>query len=450
MMSVLRNKILFAAATIAAGMMFVPAGAQAACNSGACPITGGGLRIQIGGGFIIPHLTPFASQGGPIVGQPMTFANTAMGFIVPKPTTSATISGAPPYTIKMGIGKMTYGDALTPGLSGTLFNPGRFTTPKLVQVPLWIAGLHTFLGVSTNIGQSFPGDARTFMNVAGTTTIGGPVTFAPNGRAGNSVLTTCAGALVPAVIPANWQGGCNGATPTTTGLGSGGPGVQITPVIVKYEKTANQFGGLATTRQVKRTPIIAPGEATWLGRIRFNRFGAIYTTVQMQDTINPKTYPTLQQNLVEPVVWGAQFGQIVQRIGALVPPGDLVSGRITPGGAPVNTATQIPIVVGGGVGAATTTSYGGPMTTGRIVVSAMNPGAPTTIFTNTGSDQRTPNGQGQVSLVSGSLSVRTSFGVGVGGTERTMLTIKLPEPSMALGLVAGVVALAGVSRRRNR
>jgi hypothetical protein len=151
-------------------------------------------------------------------------------------------------------------------------------------------------------------------------------------------------------------------------------------------------------------------------------------------------------------VWGAGFGRVIQRLGVLVDPGDLVEGRVTPAGRPVNTATQMvtPMGAGNGVGAATSTSWGGPMTTGRVVVNAKNPGISSTKWTNTGADQRTAGGKGQVSLVSGGLSVRTSFGVGTGGTERTMLTLKLPEPSMALGLLVGIAGLAGVSRRRSR
>jgi hypothetical protein len=48
------------------------------------------------------------------------------------------------------------------------------------------------------------------------------------------------------------------------------------------------------------------------------------------------------------------------------------------------------------------------------------------------------------------MSKRTSGGFSSAGTERTMLTLQLPEPSMALGLIAGVTALVGVSRRRMR
>ena len=65
-MSFLRNKIGLAALMIAAGMMLVPVSAQAACNGGGCPLTGGTLRMMVGGGFIIPQVPsvfPFTGPG---------------------------------------------------------------------------------------------------------------------------------------------------------------------------------------------------------------------------------------------------------------------------------------------------------------------------------------------------------------------------------------------------
>jgi hypothetical protein len=450
---------------MAVAIMLAPASSQAACNGGACPITGGSLRTVVGGGFVIPQVTPFAGFVGNPTGKQMSFANTAMGFVLPTPSAMVTVAGASaPYTINVPIGQLTYGDASATVLSKVnVFPYGRYATPVLVQVPLFNFA-PTFLGVSTNIGQSFPGAVRT-TPTTGTPNIqiGGPGNFKKNGRPGAPTLTHCPGAVVPATIPANWQGGCVGFTPTqTTG---GGPGVQVAPALVQYVKTANQFGGTASQRQVKRTPIIAPGEATWLGRIRFNRAGAPYTvndflvdanpgspfTPTPGTPVTPKTYPTQPQNLVEPVAWGAGFGVIVQRLGAA--PGDIVSGRVTPAGGPLDTATQLVRVTPPGTGQgnqATSTTWGGPMTTGKVVVQALTPGGvnPISTWTNTGNDQRTAGGQGMVNLVSGSLSVRTSSNVSVAGSERTMLTLKLPEPSMALGLIAGVAALVGVSRRR--
>jgi hypothetical protein len=334
---------------------------------------------------------------------------------------------------------MTYGSAASPAA------PGYFTTPTLVQVPLNNL-VPALMGVSTNIGQSFPGETRTFMNGPGfKTTIGGPAHFQANGRPGAATLTYCAGANVPEPIPATWTGSCSGFTPLTPG---GQPGAQIAPVLTRYTKTTNQFGGVATQRQVERKGNL-PGSAgnTWLGRINFNNFVAPYTAAQMANTALIKVYPTLPQNLVEPVVWGAKFGAVVQRFGAA--PGNMVSAFLTVNGAPQNTATVMVTPTGTNMGLVqTSTSWGGPLTTGMVTVQVIAGGtvAPST-FTQTGNDQRTAGGQGMVSMVSGSIAARNLSGP---GTQRTMLTLQLPEPSMALGLVAGVAVLVGVSRRRNR
>lgn len=471
MLSFLRNNVLAAAAMFAVAMMLVPVGAQAQSCSVAtdkCPITGGSLRTQIGAGFVIPQLTPFASQSGPVMGNPLTFGNTAMGFILPTPSAEVTIVARPnpgnplstsPYPFDMALKQMTYGSHPSTNVTPLLNQPvmgARHTTPFLVQVPLFPAPSHALFGVSTNIGQSFPGATLTYMNGTFMETFGGPAQFRKGGRPGMATITHCAGGFVPAApIPATWDGGCNASQPLTEFGSDANGGVPIAPVTVKYEKTKNQFGGRASQRQVKRTSQagVPPLGNNWLGRIRFNRFApAPYTSVEMLDTINPKTYPTLEQGLVEPAAWGDDFGKLLQRIGALVPPGDLVSGRVTPAGRPVSPATQViaPGGTGMGAGAQTSTTWGGPLTTGRVVISVMNAGQAPGVFTNTGSDQRTAGGMGQVSMVSGQMSLRTSPPPvpPQGGSERTMLTIKLPEPSMALGLIAGAGLLAGVSRRR--
>jgi hypothetical protein len=519
MMSFLRNGIVLAATTMAAAMVLVPASAQAACNGGACPITGGSLRTVIGGGFIIPQLTPLA--GLPNVssipglsfldtviaptGQQLGFGHTANGFVIPKAGVDATIGGTAPFSIMMQPGLLTYGDAPATVLSRqncVICEPwGQYATPKLVQVPLFLFA-PTFLGLSTNIGQSFPGievgyptglptmDAPTSITGPRTTQrIGGPVTLKKNGRLGAQNLTFCAGAEVPDPVTDLWEGGCIGFTPTTT---NGGLGAQVTPALVKYVGTVNQFGGAATQRQVRRegtktNPNLGGAPTNkWLGIIRFNRAPpASYTisewlvpnptwtslaTPDIPQEIpgtppTPKTYATQQQGLIEVAAWGADFGVKVQRKGA--DPGDLVQGIVKTDGGPLNTSTQVIkttmcctsngpggfSATGTGKGvAATSTTWGAPMTTGQIVVQRISGMATQAFstFTNTGNDQRTVGGQGMVNLVSGQISIRTSQGTSESGFERSMLTIQLPEPSMALGLMAGVTALVGVSRRRIR
>jgi hypothetical protein len=502
-MSFLRNRIVFTATMIAVALALVPASAQAACNGGACPITGGSLRTVIGGGFVIPQLTPLAGlPNSPVfgdtiapTGMQMGFGHTANGFIIPKAGAQVTIpsgqAGAP-FSIAIQPGQLTYGDATATVLSRvncTICPPwGQYATPKLVQVPLFLFA-PTFLGVSTNIGQSFPGRAVAYPTESPpsqqTQTIGGPVLLKQNGRVGAQNVTHCAGAFVPDPMTANWQGGCIGFTPTT---GGGATGVQVTPALVKYVGTVNQFGGPATQRQVRRegtkTNPNLGGALTngWLGIIRFNRQAPNSYTVsdflvpnptlmsttgsrtQIPGTkLTPKTYETQPQDLIEVAAWGADFGVVVQRLGGAA--GDVVQGRIKTNGSPFDPATQVIRTTGcctasgpggnpqdgTGLGRqATSTTWAGPMTTGQVVVQAFSAMAETALstWTNTGNDQRTVGGQGMVNLVSGSISKRTSGGFSSAGTERTMLTLQLPEPSMALGLIAGVTALVGVSRRR--
>lgn len=504
MMSFLGNRIVFAAAMTVVALALVPASAQAACNGGACPITGGSFRTVVGGGFVIPQLTPLAGLpntpvfGATIAptGQQLGFGHTVNGFVIPKAGAQVTIPSGmgAPFSIAIQPGQLTYGSAAATILSrvNCPICPawGQYATPKLVQVPLFQFA-PTFLGVSTNIGQSFPGRAVAYPTESPpsqqTQTIGGPVLFKQNGRLGAQNLTHCAGAIVPDPITANWQGGCIGVTPSTS---LGGTGVQVTPALVKYVGTVNQFGGPATQRQVRRegtktNPNLggAPTNA-WIGRINFNRQAPNSYTVSdflvpnptpMSTTGSasqiagtpptPKTYETQPQDLIEVAAWGADFGVVVQRLGGAA--GDIVQARVKPNGSPFNTAdvrirtTMCCTEFGPGTGVndgtglgrqATSTTWAGPLTTGQVIVQAFSEMAtvPLSTWTNTGNDQRTVSGQGMVNLVSGSMSKRTSGGFSSAGTERTMLTLQLPEPSMALGLIAGITALVGVSRRRIR
>jgi hypothetical protein len=387
----------------------------------------------------------------------MGFGNTARGAILPITGATATINKedgtAPPFSIDVQIGQLTYGSHPTTVAP----KAGYYTTPILVQVPLnnFVAVL---MGVSTRNGQSFPGDFRTSPTSLtwmhpDATRLGGPMHLEAGGREGAATLTYCAGAFVPPMIPGTWTGGCTGfGTPTQSENSMGEGAAQVVNAEVRYTATAGQFqfGGEGTQRQVKRTG----GTNDWIGRINFNRFIDAYDREAMALTSIKKFYPTLPQNLVEPVVWGAKFGAVVQR--KAIVPGNMVSAFLTLNGAPqdVNTVmiTQLGTPTGPGTGmglAQTSTSWGGPLTTGMVTVQLIltGPDALPSTYSNTGNDQRTVGGQGMVSLVSGSLASRNISGP---GTSRTLLTLQLPEPSMALGLIAGVALLVGVSRRRNR
>ncbi len=445
----LRNKIMLVPALIVIGMLLVPLSAQAACDGGSCPIVGGSLRTMVGGGFIIPQVPTVSPATGP-AGQ-IDYADTAHGAIRPTPAAHISVPSfqatgpASPRSFDIPIRQMTYGSAPSN-------IPGYYTTPILVQVPLngFVGAL---MGVSTNIGQSFPGAVVTYPtgtppSAPGATVIGGPAHLEAGGRPGAATLTSCAGAIVPATIPGTWTGGCTNFTPFTA---SGATGVQIAPALMRYTRTSNQFGGAASQRQVRRDATSTTNN--WLGRINFNNFIAPYTAADMAMTSIKKVYPTLPQNLVEVAVWGAPFGAIVQRLGAA--PGNQVSAFLTTNGKPINTSTVMittnPVSLGGpgtGMGLVqTSTSWGGPLTTGMVTVQVV-PTATTALpstWSNTGSDHRDTGGNGYVSLVSGSVASRSLSGP---GTSRTLLTLIVPEPGMAVGLFACVVALAGLSRRR--
>jgi hypothetical protein len=405
---------------------------------------------MVGGGFIIPQVPTVQPFTGP-VGQ-MGFGNTAMGAIRPKIGAAATVAPGQmtgptmPRSIDIPIGQLTYGSAPSN-------IPGYYTTPVLVQVPLngFVAIL---MGVSTNIGQSFPGDVRHLPSSVpismAATIIGGPAHFEKGGRPGAATLTGCAGHIVPDPIPGTWTGSCATFTPLTA---LGATGVQIAPALMRYTKTANQFGGAASQRQVKRTDTMT--DNNWLGRINFNNFIAPYTAADMAMTSVRKVYPTLPQNLIEPAVWGAPFGAVAQRLGAV--PGNLVSALLTMNGKPQDTATVMITTNTAGMGGPgtgmgfvqTSTSWGGPMTTGMVTVQVipLDTNVLPSTWTETGSDNRDSGGNGYISLVSGNVAARNLSGPGTG---RTMWTLQVPEPAMAFGLFAGVAALAGLSRRRFR
>lgn len=95
-----------------------------------------------------------------------------------------------------------------------------------------------------------------------------------------------------------------------------------------------------------------------------------------------------------------------------------------------------------------TATKGFPWTTGLITVS--QPGAvPPEVFFLSGTDMRL-NGVGNVSLVSGALSLRNLSGP---NANRGWLSLSVPEPTAALGAASALAMLAlchGLLRRRSR
>jgi hypothetical protein len=182
----------------------------------------------------------------------------------------------------------------------------------------------------------------------------------------------------------------------------------------------------------------------WLGKINFNDFINPINQAQLSQTSLIKVFPTLPQNLVETVAWGGPFRALIVRVPPA--PGDRVSGFLTiSGAAQVGPTTQMVTPAGTGMGLAqTSTTWGAPWTTGQVQVKWIAGGLPFT-FTHTGNDQRGPGGNGSLSLVTGSMAARNVSGP---GANRQFVTLNLPEPSLGLGLFAGLGALAALARRR--
>lgn len=453
MTRLLRLRALFAAATLVAATLFVAVSAQAACDGGTCPITSGSLRTQVGTAFLqpfvcdsgvlcrggVPTTIPYTIPLTPPSGK-MSYFNSARGAIVATPSAMVTVPsnqtglpnndyGNPAYSFDIPASQLTWGQG----------------SPPLVKVPLFpVPGAGpTLLGLTTQESQAWPGPVATLPEARmqtpqggtatslGGTVMVGSVNFAAGGRSGAATVTYCVGAPGP-VTPA-WTGSCVGFTPLTTG---GLTGAQEVPASVRFIATANQFGGPAYQRQ-RMTP-------NWLGKINFNDFVDPITQADLSQTSVKKQFPTLPQNLVETVAWGAPFRALVAR--TPMAPGDKVSGFLTISGAAlVGPTTQTVTPLGTGMGLAqTSTTWGAPWTTGQIQVKWVAGGLPFT-FTHTGNDQRGPGGNGSLSLVTGSMADRSISGP---GANRQFVTLNLPEPSLGLGLFAGLGALAALARRR--
>ena len=129
------------------------------------------------------------------------------------------------------------------------------------------------------------------------------------------------------------------------------------------------------------------------------------------------------------------------------------------GGSSAGTAKAQRTYPGGTV--VTHTVWGFPWTTGRVVASAPEPSGfgdysfPYTYQSATGSDQRTPQGAGNLKLVTPFVVRHRKSGSSLGFYHQAGVAILslhfVPEPSTGLQLLAGLSALAvlsGLNRRR--
>jgi len=386
----------FAAAIALAGSL-VASSAQAACDGGACPIVGGSQRTQVSRGLPFP-IAALANGGSGPTGK-VSYFNNAGGAVLPTPSAQATIgTGAHPRSIRVPDGQLTWGLPVPPTLSVQIFpiNPALFS-------------------IKTKIANAWPN---------------GGATFAAGGRTGPSTVTFCPGAPFPT---ASYNPGCLGAN--TTGLG----GPTDFPGLMRYTKTANQFGGPAT----QRWPNFGPSRG---GTIHLNVAGITALPCNGPGCVMGIIYPGNSTNQI----WGGAFGLTT----VMAPVSPTGFGVYTGSNGAAGTVFSIgnptpPIASINPPFVQTATSIAGPFTTGRLEHSV--PGLiPPEEFVLTGSDQRNAvTGDGYISMVSGNMANRSLSGP---STNRVWVSLQLgvPEPGMGLGLAASALflACAGAQRRR--
>ncbi|MAG34363.1 MAG: hypothetical protein CL908_26100 [Deltaproteobacteria bacterium] len=381
------SRILLTAGALALLQSAAPMLAEATCSGEQCALSpNSSVRYQFGNALPVP----FAAQifeGPPVTGQ-VNATNDANGAIKPAPYTGGgggggiiTAGSVAPQSIMMPAAQLTW--------MGPTFN-----------IPLFGA-IPQFFSIQTRLNVQFPQNA---------------VTFSAGGRSGASTATYCPGAPFPGGTLGT--PGCLG--PNTTA--SGGPTAY--GAIMTYTRTVNQFGGAAVNNVLSEDVQLAVN------------VGGV--------TALPCTMCVFGR---QPIVVGSQFGiggswaSTVTRMAATASPGFFIGS--------VNAAGLITNVIGptpssnplAGQGAQST---GGPWTTGQVSVSA--PGnVPPEAYVFTGSDQRTPSGEGTISLVSGAVNNRVVQGP---GANRGWLTLRVPEPGFGLGLMAGLGMLGAMGRRR--
>jgi hypothetical protein len=217
-----------------------------------------------------------------------------------------------------------------------------------------------------------------------------------------------------------------GPTPACPGLGLGSPtGVQG---LVQY----SAGGGFGGTMAIVRNSTVVISQRRNLGPTRFQHDKAIYAGAPWNIGV-PMSFTSAVTPSAGPITQSPVLG-------------------------PFTSIQTIGSQVGTGTGVLPSTSTGFPWTTGMVRVvedscviegtcpTPFNPN-PFRQFTVTGTDARGPDGQGQLSLVSGGM-IQNRDGLSAGNWGNLDLVLALPEPGTALGLASGVLLLMGLARRR--
>jgi len=389
------------------------AAAGDACAGDTCGL-GGQIRNQIGDGLPLPisiapartgafagitiQTLPATPSGLPIngkgLGQPGQIKATPSATIM-----QTTMPGSGPRRLTVPSGVFQYGPAPQRSFGAVGFAVVNFA----VQTNLIFDSPHPGTTGTVAVGGSSMPAVHP----------GGSVMFSAGGRAGPATLSYCAGA--PGTPGTNFAGAC---MEPSDGVGING--------LVRFSKTANQFGGVSRTRNL--------GTA----KVHFNKDGLALIDL-------PCTGCEMQISTVVPpltAVSGATFGETVM-IPAFQTPTGVYTGTVGFNGTIRGVGDPV-TVDGAGIyfTGQRTTSVGFPWTTGRITISVTDvlPGEPVEIFKRTGVDARDAAGNGVVAMNSGSMSTRS---ISKGNANRTWITLEIPEPGAAVASAAGLLGLFG-------
>ena len=206
--------------------------------------------------------------------------------------------------------------------------------------------------------------------------------------------------------------------------------------------------GCATFTQGTVAPAliaITPGASNFGGTLLLARF-TLGSFVRVPDPPPPPVTIAIQELRPLPY-WTAGLTKFRTLMAAAAAPKIYASpsfgpqGSILSVGAFVSTAAPPPSSI----------VTGFPMGTGRIFVIDATPptplGGPFSSST-TGTDARTASGNGNIVLVGGGVAYAGSTGNNFFRVNR--LSLNLPEPASAVGLMAGALALVGLLRVRKR